>query len=214
MRAAPEIPEDEVVEELVAALERAKAPDAGHYIGLLKRTVTERLWAQRQDDGGHAFGSFADFVVHRRRQGLGVSTPQDAKLILHALRENEFVLEVAEFLHKITRGPGRPPETQTNGGSFRPFYPASDSPNSRSAALTRLYRERPDLLRDVKDGKLSVHRAAIAAGIRENPADRMVETLLRGTGKLSPESLLELLRRLAGQMGSAERQAAAEIFQG
>lgn len=207
-----ELPDDEVVDALLAALDRAKVRAAGDYIGLLQRTVRQDLWARRRDAQGDAFANFADFVVHPQPQGLGVSTEQEADLVKHALRVNEFVVEVAQLLDKITRCPGRPPEIQTNGRSFQPFYPATGGPHSRDRALRQLRSKRPDILQDIADGKLSVNRAAIEAGIRADPDTRLVDELSKRTAQLPLESRLEVMRRLALQMNPSERQAAAEIF--
>jgi hypothetical protein len=212
MSSATEVPDDSVVDTLLAALDRAKVTEAGDYIGLLQRTVRDNLWARRSDAQGNFFASFADFVVHPRPRGLGAVSEQDVDLVKHALRANEFVVAVAELLDKITRCPGRPSENQTNGGGFQPFYPATGGPNSRDRALRQLQSKRPDLLQDIADGKLSVNRAAIEAGIRDDPDTRLVDELSKRTAQLPPESLLEVLRRLAPLLSPSERQAAAEIF--
>lgn len=59
---------------------------------------------------------------------------------------------------------------------------------------------------------MTVNRAAIKAGIREDPATRILDNIAKRSQQLPPESRLELLRRLATTLGPLDRQAASEIF--
>jgi len=67
--------------------------------------------------------------------------------------------------------------------------------HSRAYALYRLSRERPDLLKKVKAGKLSAHAAAIEAGFRKSlsPFDRILKFL----PKLTPDQRRQIHKATA-----------------
>jgi hypothetical protein len=178
---------------------------------LLQKTAVHQLWAERNDAHGRRFASLADFVVHPFPQGLDVSTIQHAEIIQRALKGNKYVIFWAEILGKISRRRGRPPKNQTNGGNFEPFFPLAGGQNGRDRTLLALRQHHPQLLQAVADGDLSVHSAALQAGL-PGKVGQPIADLMRCCGRLTRETKLQFLKKLFRSMAQSDLITAAGLL--
>lgn len=136
-------------------------PDGIH--DALDKTIADQLWAQRVDHSGSPFASFPDFALHRRPNGLGVSTTRVARLLKTLLLDIEQISVWVEVLVRIARRPGHP--IRTNGEGFRPFYTVSRGPHTVDRILLRLHSEKQtETLDTVCRGEISAHEAALRLG--------------------------------------------------
>jgi len=153
---------------------------------------------------------FEDYLLKPVREGFGLPSlyfldgamkllGQKGKPALAALRQ-----EIPDWDERVEREAGQRLEVQetkqgqrtditsTNCGSISSQSTRAESngvhPNTQRK-LDRLGKDRPDLLQRVRDGELSVHRAAVEAGI------------------VKPPQTLEQAKRLWLKMGQEERFA-------
>jgi hypothetical protein len=131
---------------------------------LIKRVINEELWRERTlPKTGEivVFKTFEEFLQTSPPQGLGT----DYKMIQRLCAENLETLDLLELVKKKrTHGGNRKSESfKRNNVTFE----ISKRGNSVEYALKRLRKEKPDLHKQIIEGKLSVNQAMIAAGFRQ-----------------------------------------------
>lgn len=132
----------------------------------LKKIIIEKQWRDRLDKNGKPIVSFEAFVTHRLWQGLESSI---ADLRVYCRKEPEIErLVMAEVEPEATHAQagakgGRGKKASDNITSFQ-------RGTSAIYLLKRLKRDRPDLFEQVLDGTLSIHAAAVEAGVRSKPS--------------------------------------------
>lgn len=123
---------------------------------LLRRILEENLWQRRfvQDLGMEViFDHFSQFVEAPVPNGLEASID----LLKRLCRDDK---EVLHLIDKAMRRKGGRPKTLDIVQGF-------PSGNSEQAAIRRLDKDRPDLLKKVKEGELTAHGAMVKAGFRD-----------------------------------------------
>lgn len=122
---------------------------------------------------GEAFESFEDFCLARYPYGLGYSRDAIDRIIgeRRAAQSKDRVKAAAEAATSEVLPRGQP-KVMSNCDITSQGERAAENGVSRYTAWkhARLARERPDLLEDVRAGRMSTHAAAVAAGIVRQPS--------------------------------------------
>lgn len=129
---------------------------------LLRRVIEEDRWRERQTKMGVArFRYFEEFVSTPPLDGLGASID-----ILKRLCEDD--KDALDLIDQAIKRPDgrRPKQRDLTVDNVNGLEPRPDG-NSEQAAIRRLRKDRPDLLDEVKAGRMSAHAAMKAAGFRK-----------------------------------------------
>lgn len=153
---------------------------------LVVRVIRENRWQKRMTKlGPETCKHFEEFVQSPPLKGLGTSMD----MLWRLCKEDKEALEAIDAVTK------RPPALHNIQGTV-----SAPTGTSEKAAIRRLNKDRPDLLKQVKSGKLSAHAAMIQAGFRQKsltvPADvaKAARALKR---HFTGESLAALIRELS-----------------
>jgi hypothetical protein len=165
------------VKLLKQALRHGSA-DLASVPGMLVLVIRQRMWEERSDPNSgriYRHESFAEFVTSP--QGLNTDAITLEKVCWDYPEARQLLTEA------LKRSGGRPLKTVDNVHSSRP------AGNTEAAALRRLRKDRPDLLKRVIGGEMSAYRAMIEAGFRKPTASIPIGT---------PEAAMRaLLRRFS-----------------
>ena len=162
---------------------------------LVIKVVEGDLWRRfRSPAGDVEHCSFEEFVIKPKPGGLGstVSMLQDL------CRSNKAALAAIDKATQRPRGGGRNQHTVCHVDNVHEAERPSG--NSESAALRRLRKDRPDLLAEVLENRLSANAAAIKAGFRPKTftvrADKPESIVATLHSKLDPEILAMVIKLL------------------
>lgn len=165
-----------------------------HVPGLIKRTLQSRAWKSRivrETKQEVSFTRFADFVSAPLVEGLGANLEIIRKLI----RDDPEALSL--FDQAVQGKPGNPSgANQYQSGTVDNIHDSTrPTGTSAQAALRRLRKNRPDLLKRVEAGELSAHSAMIEAGFLKSTLT--IQPTVQGfaraiNAKLSTEQRSEL----------------------
>ena len=170
---------------------------------LVKRVIEDDMWRDFVVDRTRervTYNRFIDFVTTKPLEGLGA----DLNLLNRICAEHTDVLDL---ITRETQGkPGNP--TGANQYQSGKLYNVQDTTapvgNSSAAALRRLRKDRPDLLKRVIAGKLSPHGGMVEAGFRPKtltmPRDvaKVASVLIRNFSGEEIDSLVVTLREFRG----------------
>ncbi|WP_049566912.1 hypothetical protein [Streptomyces sp. SBT349] len=157
--------------------------------GLLKRILEEEAWKEFVTPRGELvmYAEVEDFVRTSPSRGLGA----DPDMVRRLIQRDPVTLDL--FDRAMQRRPGRP-ETLSNRQDSAP------AGTTRTAALRRLRKDRPDLHGEVLAGHLSAHAAMVKAGFRRRtvsvPVDKPEAAAKALRRNLSKTDLAELARLL------------------
>ena len=178
-----------IVESLWHAVDRGSGSLA-HVPGLVRRVITTGAWREREQRGKtYRHESFLSFITTKPLAGCGWP-PEKVEALL---RDDP---EVLALWHDAVTG--------THGGDHSSKHDnimLARQGTSRGYTLARLKRERPDLFKLVKAGKLSANAAAIEAGWRKVPT--VIEQLRRLWAKASPDERRALLDEFMHELEDA-----------
>lgn len=187
-------------QEFVDALQQAviNAPrDIDMLATSLFNALTSNAWMDRIDHRrGKRFRSqsFVKFVTDPLPEGLGTTIETLRKLL------NDYPEELVLLEQALDHGPGAPEgntnavkkdegeEGETNHDVVMncPLQPPqAEQGNSKSYAIRRLTRERPDLLEKVRKGETSCNAAMIEAGFRKVPT--ILDVLKKAWARATPQ---------------------------
>ena len=157
----------------------------------IKKILQEEAWKYRivsQTRKEAVFNSFTEFVVAEQPEGLGA----DIDTVKRLIKDDPVA---GSMFEAATQGKnGRPAKT-----SYIIQGLSAPKGTSSQAALRRLRKQRPDLLEQVKNGKLSPHAAAIEAGWRKRmiQLDPTVDGFVKAISKhLTPKQIDDLKGKL------------------
>jgi hypothetical protein len=173
---------DMVVDALRQAI---RAGDAGlkDVPALVEKVLAESCWVKRevhQIRREVEFKDFVDFIQSYPPEGLGTDYPTLQRLCKGTKAE--------DLLDQAIQGKqGNPTgNNQHKRGNFDNVQDSSaPTGNSRTSALRRLRKDRPDLHAQVLEKKLSPHAAMLQAGFRREPTT--VEKMQKLWLKMTPE---------------------------
>jgi len=126
---------------------------------LLKKLLAEEAWREFVTKRGELVRHerFADFVTTPPLKGLGASM----ELIDRIVGTSD--PDLLRMLREAKKGkPGRPRKGEEKGSDSDPI-----SKDGADAAADRLAREAPEEYEAVRRGEMTIHAAAVAAGIRK-----------------------------------------------
>lgn len=126
---------------------------------LLKKLLAEEAWREFVTQRGELVQHerFADFVTTPPLKGLGASM----ELIDRIVGTSD--PDLLRMLREAKKGkPGRPRKGEEKGSDSDPI-----SKDGADAAADRLAREAPEEYEAVRRGEMTIHAAAVAAGIRK-----------------------------------------------
>lgn len=158
--------------------------------GLVKEVLREQAWREFVTPRGELvrYERFVDFVTTPPTKGLGASADLMKRLVASDPEATDLL---DQALQNTT---GRPVESVDVINTSRP------TGTSRSAALRRLRKDKPELHADVVAGRLSAHAAMVQAGFRPKTVsvpvsrpDSIAEALRR---HLSPDDIARLIKLL------------------
>jgi hypothetical protein len=132
------------------------------FIDAIDAIVQQSLWQERCSATKEPFSDFGEFARAERPYGLGVADRAAWRLLRFALLERSHYRALTDLIRRFARGPGQPVGTLANGEDC--FYRAPTSFNAIDRILLTLYREHPDLLEEVCQGRLTPRQAGIRAG--------------------------------------------------
>jgi hypothetical protein len=126
---------------------------------MLKRIIKQNTW-KKWTWVGRTFEAqtLAEYLTRPIPQGLGANLDFIEKVI------SDDVEALAMFREGTTREPHQHKNGDTDNVSIKPKHG-----NAKAYLLDRLKRERPDLFIEVREGRLSVHKAAKIAGWVKKP---------------------------------------------
>ncbi len=150
---------------------------------LVRQVIRREAWRERilaQTGQRVTFDHFEAFIETPPLDGLGATMA----LLRNICRDDPKALDAIDRVTQRTRGG----KHQSNGNNI----PIESRPEgtTRAKALRRLRTARPDLHRDVLNGKKSAHAAMIEAGFRRKTVTVPVDDL---------EALITTLRRVLGR---------------
>ncbi len=156
---------------------------------ILKKVIDKRLWAEKIDKDGKPFKSFEQFVIHRLPQGLESDMNE---LIAYCRRYpdvQELIKEAVDPAGK--KGGDRKSRSRTNQTDSISLKSSSKYGTSPPYIASRVKKEDPKLLEEVKQGKYkSIRQAAIAKGIVKSRQLWM---------PTDPKKAIEKIHRLFGE---------------
>jgi hypothetical protein len=170
---------------------RSGSESLGNVPALLRALLEEEAWREFSLPSGEqvTYCGFGEFVVADPPRGLGATVD----LVRRVVAESA---ETLDLLDQAMQGQHGGDRSKSNN------VPLAPAGNSSVKALRRLRKSAPELHAEVLAGRLSAHKAMIAAGfrprtvsVRTDRADSLAASLRRN---LKPDVLAEL-RRLLGE---------------
>lgn len=137
--------------------------------GLVRAVIERDAWRDREVRrlGGQVirFTRFAEFVTTAPLEGLGATVP----LLKNLCRDDARTLDLLD--QALQESPGNPTGANQYAGGTVDNINDSSRPDgtSRTYALRKLRKDRPDLHAEVLAGTVSAHRAMVQAGFRKSP---------------------------------------------
>lgn len=166
--------------------------------GLLKWVLENDAWREFVTPQGVTVthDRFVDFVTTEPIRGLGTDLDMVERIVGTEDPELLDMLRDAQRVGKGRRTNVQPAGSADGGNGQRPSPPGINRGGSdRGYIAGRLKRERPDLFDAVRDGTMTLHGAAVAAGFRPRATSvRLDDTnlLVNTLQKKIPERLREI----------------------
>lgn len=163
---------------------------------LIKRVIKEDLWQVRtlpKTQEIIKFQTFEEFLQTSPPEGLGTNLKTIQKLCHEDIETIDLIEQVRT---KRFQGGDRRSERFKDGNTN---FEIKETKNTKSYALKRLRKERPDLHQQVLEGKLSVNQAMIQAKYRqqkyqiEKDIHKLSRFIKTHFDKTEIEKLLDLL---------------------
>ena len=131
---------------------------------IIKSTIRSNAWKEfKLDNGVHAkHETFESFVTTAPLEGLGTNV----RHIKNICRDDAEALDAIDRVMMREAGDGKNQHTKCLDNNVNEAKESRPTGNTRSAALRRLRKDRPDLHAKVIAGELSAHRAMVEAGFR------------------------------------------------
>ena len=184
---------------------RAAGVDPSTFLEQLAVAVRERVWERLTDEAGQPL-TFRRFLEAPYPVGIGTGVELIRKLVTLPHRREVLPAHVAamrdlqrdlERLLLEPLGPRGGPRSRREQADVINRPSRSPGGTSREYLLRRLQRDAPDLAAQVLDGALSVHAAAVAAGIRKRATP--LEAALRAWRHLTPEERATFLAEVTAE---------------
>lgn len=163
--------------------------------GLVKEVLREEAWREFITPRGEVVQHkrFIDFVTTPPTKGLGASVDLLTRLVASDP-------ETADLLDQALQGKHGGDRTSECTSNVDVINVARPTGTSKSAALRRLRKDKPDLHAEVLAGRLSAHAAMVQAGFRPKTVsvpvsqpDSVAAALRR---HLSPDDIARLIKLL------------------
>ncbi|GAA1065272.1 hypothetical protein [Streptomyces asiaticus] len=168
--------------------------------GLVKEVLLEGAWREFITPRGELVkhGRFVDFVTTPPTKGLGASVNLIKRLV-------EPDPEATDLLDQaLQQATGRPEESVSNRNTSRPVG------TTKTAALRRLRKDKPELHAEVLAGRLSAHAAMVQAGFRPKtvsvPVSRPDSIAAALRRHLSPDDIARLIKHLLDEPQTGSNQ--------
>ena len=159
----------------------------------LKKVLLEQQWRMRVDKHGKPFVSFEAFAKHRLWQGLETTVDD---LRVHCRKHPDI-----ERLLLVELEPGRSDGGDRRSPNFQSDNVTLKRGNSAIYTVKRIKRDHPELFQQVLGGGLSIHAAAVEAGIHKPPSP--LKELRKWWSKASADERAAFLAEISEQQECA-----------
>jgi len=181
----------------------AQGTDPSNFLTQLAAAVKERVWERLVDERGDPL-TFRRFIVAPYPTGIGSDVEMVRRLVAlphpkeqlpeHAAAMRELRADIERLLLEPLAAHGGARRRPAQDGNHT-LPTDAVAPNSREYVLRRLRRDAPELAERVLNGALSLHAAAVEAGIRRRPT--ALDMARRAWQRLSPAERGILLAEVA-----------------